>query len=155
VKYKVDLDLLKKGSLLGNIIPVLFFDFQEELNNPYSNKGKHDYEGSNKRKIISLFETIYTDITAIDTPDEVDIDDVDDDMDEDEMLERLIKVSSITEIYDNMSELIWGYKKYMEVDSIDIVCTSSINNVLLIMALELDKLKEYDIFDSIELKMWE
>jgi len=155
MKYKIDLDILKKGSLLGNVIPVLFFNFQNELKNCNSTKGRDDYNGNNKRRIIELFEVIYGDIVSIDTPDELPEECQNEyDMDEDNVFDQLSKISSATEMYDNMTELIRKYKEYMEINNIDIVCISSVSTLLSIMKDELNNLRRYRVFDSIEIEMW-
>jgi hypothetical protein len=57
-------------------------------------------------------------------------------------------------MYDNMTELIRKYKEYMEINNIDIVCISSVSTLLSIMKDELNNLRRYRVFDSIEIEMW-
>jgi len=148
MKFEVDLDLLKKSSILGNVMPVLFTKFKNEVKGNKSMQGRNDYSGCKKRKLVELFEIVYDNILVtaekdkfmkkIRNRDELDI---------------LIQLASATDIYETTKELNKKYKEYMEIESLNIICLTFTNNLLLNMKDELNRLKRYEIFDSIELKL--
>jgi hypothetical protein len=148
MEYKVDLDLLRKSSLLGCIIPTLFTNFKNELRNNMSTKGRDDYNGDQKRKIIGLFNTVYENIAITSEKNNV----MKKNRDQNE-LEILTDLGSAINIYKTTKKLIQKYKKFMEINNINIICSTSINKTLLSMKDELNRLKRYEIFDSINLQI--